>query len=270
MDKNQQLLVAAAVPVGDTARIDDLVMAGVDAILVHSLHGDTKEMVETIKYIKSTHKNTDVIAGNVVTTAQAKNLCEAGADAIRIGMGASSVSMTASVSAVGRPQATAVYNVAKYVQSEFGIPVLADGGCNNSGQVMKALCLGADAVFCGSLLAGSDQAPGSYFYNEGMRVKAFSGLASRARGTGARTGVSGAVVDKGCVLKLVQYIMMGVRHGMQDLGVKSMADLHPALRSGKVRMEIRSNCAQKEGKVHDLHRSGKGIAHAFKASLGMS
>ena len=237
-------------------------------------------MINMIRFIKQLSGGVDLIAGNVVSCAQAKNLCDAGVDAIKVGMGASSVSVASTVSAVGRPQATAVFHIAKFVHEHYNgqIPVIADGGHNNSGQVMKALCLGASVVMCGSLLAGSEQAPGSYFYHDGIRVKAFRGKASH-RGNSANAvegkqsvnvGVSGAVVDKGDVLKLCGYIMQGVKHGMQDLGVKTMPELHAGLRNGYVRIEVRSGCAQKEGKVHDLTRIGSGASVNFKRTLGMA
>merc|ERR1711998_363868 len=153
------------------------------------------------------------------------------------------------VCACGRAQASSVYNVAKYAKSR-GIPILADGGISSPGHIVKALCLGAGAAMCGSLLAGTEETPGEYFYAEnGTRLKRYRGMGSidamkkgsddRYFGTTSSVkvaqGVSGTVQDKGSIHNYVPYLTQGVKHGMQDIGCESAKNLHEALYSGTLR-----------------------------------
>jgi IMP dehydrogenase len=161
---------------------------------------------------------------------------------------------------MGRAQATAVYKVAKYAKQHYDVPVIADGGIKFSGHIVKALALGASGVMVGSLVAGTEEAPGEYYYQDGVRVKAYRGMASKSvlqKGPEAPDvtfGVSAAVVDRGSVSGLLPYNLMGVKHGMQDIGLKSISELHKALYGGELTMEVRSGAAIKEGNVHDLKR----------------
>lgn len=272
-DANKQLLVGAAVKC-DCANMDfetaeaaaltrakALIDAGADIICLDSFHGDSVLQERTLKALKSAFPNTDVIAGNVVTCRQAKALLDAGADALRVGMSAGSIGHRAEVSAMGRAQATAVYKVAKYAKKHYDVPVIADGGIKFSGHLMKALSLGASAAMVGSLVAGTEEAPGEYYYSDGVRVKAYRGMASKAvlqkgatEGPDVTFGVSAAVVDRGHVSGLMQYNLVGMKHGMQDLGFKSIPELHKNLYDGNLTMEVRSSSAIKEGNVHDLKR----------------
>ncbi|XP_076357535.1 inosine-5'-monophosphate dehydrogenase 2-like isoform X7 [Tachypleus tridentatus] len=240
-DANKQLLVGAAIGTrdDDKERLDKLVHAGVDVIILDSSQGNSIYQVDMIHHIKAKYPELQLIGGNVM--------------------------------AVGRSQATAVYKVAKYSQ-RYGVPILADGGIRSVGHIIKALSLGASAVMMGSLLAGTSESPGQYFFSDGVRLKKYRGMGSldamkSQEGTGSRQryfqsedeevrvaqGVSGSVVDKGSVYRYVPYLITGIKYGCQDIGVRNLANLRSLMYSGELRFEKRTLSAQIEGGVHGLH-----------------
>lgn len=264
-----RLLVGAAVGTRpqDKERVRALRDVGhVDVVVLDSSQGDSDFQIEMVQHIKKEHPGLDVICGNVVTSRQLVRLVEAGADGLRVGMGSGSICTTQEVCAVGRGQATAVYHTARQGLC-LDVPIIADGGIQNSGHIVKALALGASAVMCGSLFAGTEEAPGDYVTINGTRVKKYRGMGSleaMTKGSESRyygdtqnlkiaQGVSGTVRDKGSIKKNIPYLIQAVKQGMQDLGSKSLRDAHVALHNGSQRLEARTGAAQVEGGIHDMH-----------------
>lgn len=284
---SKQLICAATIGTReeDKTRLKLLVEAGLDIVILDSSQGNSIFQFEMIKYIKKTFPKTEVIGGNVVTREQAASLVAAGVDGLRIGMGSGSACITQEVMAVGRPQAVSVRSVTAFA-ARFGVPCIADGGVQNVGHIVKGLAMGASTVMMGGLLAGTTESPGEYFLsNEGQLVKAYRGMGSIAAmedkkaGVGSKDtkasnagtaryfsekdrvlvaqGVAGSVLDRGSVTKFIPYLVTGVQHSLQDIGVRSLEDFHDSVNKGIVRFEVRSASAQTKGNVHGLHSYDK-------------
>ncbi len=268
-DAQKRLLVGAAISTHDQdrERLAELVKVGLDVVVVDSSQGDSRWQAEMVKHIKKTHPDIEVVAGNVVTERQCRRLIAAGADALRVGMGPGSICITQETLAVGRSQASAVYHCAR-VGRECDVPIIADGGIASASHAAKALALGANTVMMGSLLAGTSESPGEYFYEGGRRLKKYRGMASASalRAGGAKRyhsekdriqvvqGVEGFVVDKGSLKTFLPYLAQSLRHSLQEVGCRSLYELHDALGNGRLRFEWRSILARREGGVHSLHQ----------------
>ena len=269
LDANKQLLVGAAVTTHTDReeRIRQLVGAGVDVIIVDSSQGMSSFQLDTINHIIRAYSTVDVIGGNVVTNRGACQLIDAGVHGLRVGMGIGSICTTQEVCAVGRGQASAVYSVSKFANELYDIPVIADGGISGSGCIVKALGLGASTCMVGSLLAGTEEAPGEFFVQDGVRLKVYRGMGSLDAMNAYTSqryltsisdlkipqGVTGAVTSKGSVHTHVPKLMKAVRHGFQAAGCRDVAAFHNRLYNDNEFMEIRTPSAQAQGGIHGLY-----------------
>jgi IMP dehydrogenase len=241
-DERGRLLVGAAVGVGPDVeeRIERLMDKGVDVVVIDTAHGHTAGVIKTIHRIKAIQKNLPVIAGNVVTEEGTQALMDAGADAIKVGVGAGSICTTRIISGTGMPQLTAVYRCAK-IARPHGIPVIADGGIKYSGDIVKAIVAGADTVMLGSLLAGLEESPGEEILYGGRQFKSYRGMGSlgalqgygkdrygTAQGGGKLVpeGVEGMVPYKGTLGDYVYQLVGGLRSGMGYAGAANLDDLY--------------------------------------------
>ena len=248
-DERGRLLVAGAVGVGDAGlrRAQALVEAGVDAVAIDTAHGHSKGVVETIRRLRVAFPDLPILAGNVVTGAGVRALVEAGADVIKVGVGAGSICTTRIVSGAGMPQLTAIAECAA-AGRELGVPVIADGGIRYSGDITKALAAGASAVMLGSLLAGLHESPGELVIREGRSFKEYRGMGSlgamkgragdryqtaQSNGSaspdiGGKTvpeGIEGQVPYKGFLADFVFQLVGGLRSGMGYVGAADIPDL---------------------------------------------
>lgn len=261
-DKRGRLRVGAAVGVGaDTLdRVEALVKAGVDIITVDSAHGHSKGVLETVKKIRTKFPELDIIGGNIVTKEAALDLVEAGATAVKVGVGPGSICTTRVVAGVGVPQLTAVNDVYEALKGT-GIGVIADGGIKLSGDIVKALAAGANCVMVGGLLAGTDEAPGEEIIYEGRKFKIYVGMGSMAamqRGSKDRyfqnnakklvpEGIEGKVAYKGSLSDVIFQMCGGIRAGMGYCGTPTIDDL---IKNGKF-VKI-TGAGLKESHPHDI------------------
>jgi IMP dehydrogenase len=247
-DERGRLRVGAAIGVGDFERAENLLNAGVDVLTVDSAHGHSKNVLDTVRELKSRWKDIDVIAGNVATEQGARDLVEAGADAVKVGIGPGSICTTRIISGVGVPQLTAVTNALRGV-GDSGVPIIADGGIRFSGDITKALAAGANTVMLGGLLAGLDESPGELILYQGRTFKTYRGMGSlgaMVQGSSERyrqggkdsgkdggkklvpEGVEGRVPHKGPLNSFLYQLMGGLRAGMGYLGARTIPELRNA------------------------------------------
>jgi len=238
-----RLRVAAAVGVTDDTveRVESLVVAGVDAIVIDTAHGHTKGVVHKLKSVKEKFPELNVIVGNIATAEAAKYLADAGADAVKVGIGPGSICTTRVIAGVGVPQLTAINDVAKALKGS-GIPVIADGGIRYTGDIVKALAAGADSVMLGSMFAGVEESPGETIIYEGRKFKSYRGMGSiEAMQQGSKDryfqdaeddikklvpeGISGRVPYKGSLSEVMYQIIGGIRAGMGYCGSATINEL---------------------------------------------
>ena len=268
-DELGRLRVGAAIGTGPDReqRAEALVRAGVDALVIDTAHGHTKSVVDTVHAVKGAFPKIDLVAGNVATTEGTESLIKAGADGIKVGMGPASICTTRVVSGVGAPQLTAIAD-ALIAAGRAGIPVIADGGIKFSGDLTKALAVGAKTVMIGGLLAGTEESPGETILYQGRTYKLYRGMGSleamRER-EGSRNrymqdeegaelgmklvpeGIEGRVPYKGALSFIVQQLVGGLRAGMGYVGARTLDDL--AANATFIRV---TGAGLKEGHVHDV------------------
>ncbi len=267
-DENGSLLAAAAMGVGEKglARLEALVAAGVDVVAIDTAHGHTAGVLNAVREAKRRYPQLPVIAGNVASAEGACALVEAGADAIKVGIGAGSICTTRIISGAGMPQITAIQECAREAH-RHGVPVIADGGIKYSGDIVKALAAGADAVMLGSMLAGLEESPGEILLYEGKRYKVYRGMGSLGamQGEGADRygsgqdgsradrdklvpeGVEGQVPYRGRLNDIIYQMMGGVRAGMGYVGAASLAELREKARFVRI-----TNAGLRESHPHSV------------------
>jgi IMP dehydrogenase len=262
-DSSGRLLAGAAV--GATpdvlVRVEALVNAKVDVIVVDSAHGHHVNVINTVKKIKQKFPDLQVIAGNIATGEGAKDLIEAGADAIKVGIGPGSICTTRVVAGIGVPQITAVHDAAQ-VASKYGIPIIADGGIKYSGDIPKAIAAGADVVMLGNLLAGTEESPGESEIFQGRRFKVYRGMGSEAamqQGSKDRyfqedqnklvpEGVEGRVPYRGPLCDTIFQLKEGLKHSMGYCGVRNIRELKTKTRFMRI-----TSAGLKESHPHDVY-----------------
>ena len=266
-DSEGKLRVGAAVGVGpdNDERVELLVKAGVDVIVVDTAHGHSQGVLDRVKWVKKNYPQVQVIGGNIATGDAAKALADHGADGVKVGIGPGSICTTRIVAGVGVPQITAVVNVANALKGT-GIPLIADGGVRYSGDVAKALAAGANSVMMGGMFAGTEEAPGEVFLYQGRSYKSYRGMGSlgaMADGAADRyfqedisaanaeklvpEGIEGQVPYKGSVLSILHQLSGGIRSSMGYCGCKTIAELHEKASFVEI-----TSAGVRESHVHDV------------------
>jgi IMP dehydrogenase len=263
-DEHGRLRVAAAVGVGPETeeRVDLLTKAGVDMVVVDTAHGHARSVLDTVKLIKRSHPKLELVAGNIATADAAKDLAEAGVDAVKVGVGPGSICTTRVVSGAGMPQLTAIMDCAKAL-SGSGIPIIADGGVKFSGDITKALAAGASSVMIGGLLAGTEESPGETVLYQARTYKVYRGMGSlgamekggkdryfqagRAASKLVPEGIEGRVPYKGTLSGVIYQLVGGVKSGMGYCGCKTITDLQ-----NNARFIRQTLAGLKESHVHDV------------------
>lgn len=261
-DENGRLIVGAGVGVGEDTldRIEALVKAGVDIIGIDSAHGHSIGVLNKISEIRKAYPDLDIVGGNIVTAEAAKDLIEAGANVLKVGVGPGSICTTRVVAGVGVPQLSAIYNVYEYAQTK-NVAVIADGGIKLSGDIVKAIASGAGAVMLGSLLAGTDEAPGEEIIFQGRKFKTYQGMGSLSamkRGGKERyfqseakkfvpEGIEGRVPSKGKLEEVIFQLTGGLRAGMGYCGAKDIEALQK-----DTKMVMITGSGLKESHPHDV------------------
>ena len=264
-DSSGKLRAGAAIGVGGDSdeRLDRLVQAGVDVVVVDTAHGHSRGVIDRVREIKRQYPKLEVIAGNIATGDAAKALVEAGADAVKVGIGPGSICTTRIVAGVGVPQITAISDVAQALKGS-GVPLIGDGGIRYSGDVAKALAAGADCVMLGSMFAGTEEAPGEVMLFQGRSFKSYRGMgslgamqdgaadryfqdASSAAEKMVPEGIEGRVAYKGSLVPIIYQLCGGVKASMGYCGCRTIEDLHAKAQF----MEI-SAAGMRESHVHDV------------------
>ncbi len=263
-DQLGRLRVGAAVGVGPDreARVAALRRAGVDVICIDTAHGHTRNVIDAIKATKLEWPGVEVVAGNVATSEGAKALCDAGADALRVGMGPGSICTTRVISGVGVPQITAIMDTIAIAEPR-NIPVIADGGIRFSGDITKAIAAGANSVMIGSLFAGTEESPGETILYQGRTYKMYRGMGSLGamnERTGDRygqldvndgkhvpEGIEGRVPHRGSLASNIEQLVGGLQSGMGYIGAANLAELRKRARFVKI-----SDAGMRESHVHDV------------------
>ena len=266
-DGNGALLVGAAVGVGDGSeeRVEALKSAGVDVIVVDTAHAHTEGVINQVKSIKKMHSDLDVIAGNIATGEAAKALAEAGADAVKVGIGPGSICTTRVVAGAGMPQVTAIAEVAEELKGTDTC-IISDGGIRYSGDIAKAIAAGADSIMLGSLFAGTEESPGEIELYQGRSFKSYRGMGSlgaMAQQHGSKDryfqsdveeaeklvpeGIEGRVPYKGKLSKIIEQLVGGLRQSMGYTGCKNIQELQTKTEFVRI-----TDSGKREGHVHDV------------------